>query len=110
ANISGVGETEAGPDPLGAVARVAALRPILVGQDATAAEVVRKRLLAAAPGSTNEAAAVNMALLDILGKLAKAPTHEVLGGPTRNQIRALACLEPSKDAELKTALQQAREA
>jgi len=110
ANISGVGETEAGPDPVGAVARLLALKPNLVGQDATAAEVVRKRLLAAAPGRGNEAAAVNMALLDIVGKLAKAPSHEVLGGPTRNQIRALACLEPSKDAELKTALQQAREA
>src|ERR1700686_683639 len=73
ANVSGVGETEAGPDPIGAVARVLALRPILIGQDATAAEVVRKRLLLAAPGRTNEAAAVNMALLDILGKLARAP-------------------------------------
>src|ERR1700720_718816 len=73
ASISGVGETEAGPDPNGAAARLLALRPILVGQDATAAEVVWKRVLAAAPGRTNEAAAVNMALLDILGKLAKAP-------------------------------------
>jgi len=110
ASISGVGETEAGPDPLGAVARLLALKPILVGQDATAAEVVRKKLLEAAPGRTNEAAAINMALLDILGKLTRAPSYEVLGGPTRNQIRALACLEAAKDAELKTALQQAREA
>jgi galactonate dehydratase len=110
ANVSGVGETDAGSDPRGAVARLLALRPILVGEDATAAEVVRKKILTAAPGSTNEAAAVNMALLDIMGKQAKAPTHEVLGGPTRNKIRALACLEPLKDSELKASVQQARQA
>src|SRR5438874_10460720 len=76
ANISGLGETDAGPDPLGAVASLLALRPILVAQHATAAEVVRKRLLAAVPSCTNEAAAVNMALVDILGMLARARFHE----------------------------------
>lgn len=32
--------------------------------------------------------ALNMALLDIVGKACKAPVYRVLGGPTRNKVRA----------------------
>lgn len=32
--------------------------------------------------------AVNMALLDLIGQASKAPVYQVLGGPTRNKIRA----------------------
>jgi galactonate dehydratase len=38
------------------------------------------------------AAALNMAMLDLTGKALKAPVFQVLGGPTRNKVRAITAL------------------
>jgi galactonate dehydratase len=45
-------------------------------------------LYAAVDGSTPLAGALDMAMLDILGKACRAPVYRVLGGPTRHKIRA----------------------
>lgn len=39
------------------------------------------------------AAALDIALLDILGQVSKAPVYRVLGGPTRNKVRAFGAPE-----------------
>jgi galactonate dehydratase len=71
-----------------AAAEVAKAQSALPGKSAAAYEVLRRELA----GSPQLGAAVNMALLDILGKSANAPVYQVLGGPTRNKVRALATL------------------
>jgi galactonate dehydratase len=113
AGVSGVGEAPATPDPRTAVSRVLALKTDLIGRDATAIEMVRQMLLsrsgAGAGASTPVAGAINVALLDIAGKLAKAPVYVVLGGPTRNKVRALAWLgEPGGPKELLAEVLRAR--
>lgn len=101
AGVVGIGEAPAGADPSSAVGRIAARKRELVGRDATAIEAMRRMLSTpgAGPDSTPIQGALNMALLDIAGKLAKAPTYEVLGGPTRSKVRALAWLGDSIDAK-----------
>ena len=60
-------------------------------KDASAAsyEVISRKL--AAHGALESG--VNMALLDVLGQVTKAPVYQVLGGPTRFKVRALASVE-----------------
>ena len=63
------------------------------GREATSFEVIRTLLT----GPVD--AAINTALLDITGKLAKAPIYQVLGGPTRNKVRAMATLDDVNNLE-----------
>ena len=106
-DVSGWGETSAAPDAATAVARFAMFRSSLVTQDALASQTVEAHLLrASAPAGVR--AAVNMALLDILGKVAKAPIYEVLAGRTRNKARALAPLQGADRVALVASLERAR--
>jgi galactonate dehydratase len=75
----------------------------VTGKPATGYEVIRQQLLPL-PGLQ---AAVNVALLDILGRKAKAPICQVLGGPTRFKVRASAVLEGETDEALVTSLKRA---
>lgn len=90
--LRGFGETAAltAPDK-------ARLKQIALGQEVTAYEVLRTRL-AALPGAQ---AALNMALLDILGKRARVPVYQFLGGPTRAKVRVLARLEGDGRAQFR---------
>ena len=56
------------------------------GQEASRFEVLRTKLETVSGGLRS---AVLMALVDILGQAAKAPAFQVMGGPTRNKVRAL---------------------
>ena len=86
---------------------LAAVLEAVRGHEATQFETLRHWLKAA---STSLMAALNMAMLDAVGRSANAPVYQILGGPTRNKCRALAQLEGSTDAELAGAAQLARAA
>jgi len=81
-------------------------KKVLAGMPATAFESARRQL-ASFPGLE---AAVNMALLDVIGQFAKAPVYQILGGPTRNKAGALAALEGATDEALFRSLNMAQQA
>jgi len=99
--LSGFGECpSASPEGL------ALARQLAVGRPATSFEVVGHQL-AAQPMLR---AGVDMALLDVIGRHAKAPVHRLLGGPTRNKVRAMAALAGASDGDLAASLRRARAA
>src|ERR1700691_2749475 len=72
----------------------------VLGRSASAYEALRPLV------PHNAQAALDMALLDILGKATKAPVYRVLGGPTRNRARAIIRLAGNSDEELQRDLQK----
>src|SRR5262249_25577770 len=99
--LTGVGECSGVADP-----ELEQARALVLGKAATAYEGVR---LALADLGADEAA-ITMALLDVVGRHAKAPVYQILGGPTRHKIRALTTLEGDSDRDLVAALRRARAA
>jgi galactonate dehydratase len=77
------------------------------GKEATQFETVRHQLKNAPSGVV---AALNMAMLDVVGRSVKVPVYQVLGGPTRNKCRAMAPLEGTTDADLVASVERARKA
>ncbi|HUP04981.1 MAG TPA: mandelate racemase/muconate lactonizing enzyme family protein [Bryobacteraceae bacterium] len=83
---------------------VAQARGVLRGRQATEYNPLHAQL-ASLP---NLQAAVNMALLDIVGQAAKAPVYQALGGPTRYRARAMAPLAGADDAALAASMKRAQ--
>jgi galactonate dehydratase len=106
AGVTGLGEVSSSPVAVAAI--MPELKRLLAGQDATAVENCR-RVLTGSPGEM-ALAAVNSALLDITGKIAKVPVYQVLGGPTRFKARAAASLHGRTPPELLGSLKQAQPA
>lgn len=79
---------------------------VITGRDATSFEILRPLL----PAGTGVEAAINCALLDITGKIAKAPIYQVLGGPTRTKARALANVTGTEESAILAGIDSFRKA
>jgi len=83
-----------------------ALTAAIQGKEASSFESIRRGLTV----SPSALAGLDMAMLDLVGKFTNAPVYQVLGGPTRNQARALARIEGDTDDAVLSAVAQARAA
>jgi len=98
--VPGYAETEAGPAPQVTVDQLKRDLAALLGMNAARAIRVDDDLRRSGASLASRAVA-NVACLDILGKATKASVYEILGGPTRHQVRAMAVLAAGSDAELR---------
>ena len=104
---AGYGEAPVGADPQATVDHLKRELANEVGANATRTLLADLRLQRA-DASHGARAALNMALLDILGKSTKAPLYEVLGGPTRNKARAMAVIDSGTNARIRSAVLEAK--
>jgi galactonate dehydratase len=87
-------------------AELSALRAAIKGKEGSSFESIRRGLTV----SSAALAALDMAMLDLVGKFTKAPVYQVLGGPTRHQARALARIDGDADDAVVAAVEKARAA
>ena len=97
-----MGYGEGGPATGSAIAEA---RSAVTGRRATESEFIRQHL-AANPAME---AAVNNALLDLMGKSTRVPIYQYLGGPTRFKARVLARLEGDDEEALAASLLRAQQ-
>jgi galactonate dehydratase len=105
--VSGYAETDAGPAPQITVDQLKGELQSLLGMNPARAVRVDEDLRRAEASLASRAVA-NVACLDILGKASRAPVYEILGGPTRTKVRALAVLAGGSDAELRESVLAAK--
>jgi galactonate dehydratase len=105
--VCGYAETGTGPAPQVTVDQLKRELQPLVGMNPTRAVRVDEDLRRAEASLASRAIA-NVACLDILGKATSAPVYEILGGPTRNRVRAMTVLAGGSDAELRESVLAAR--
>src|SRR5687767_4133492 len=77
---------------------------LLIGEDPTRIEYLWEKLYAALRPNVRPVALLDLALWDLLGKIHNLPVYTLLGGPTRERVRAYAAMlgfstEPSRAAE-----------
>jgi galactonate dehydratase len=77
-------------------AEVVRAKSNLTGQPATRYEFLRH----AVAGTPSLSGPLDMALLDLTGRRAKAPVYQLLGGPTRHKVRLMAALAGGSDTAL----------
>jgi galactonate dehydratase len=95
ATTSGLtGWGEAGPGITSS--EVSKAQSMLTGKDATSWAMLQT--------GTALDAGIEMALLDITARAAKAPLYRLLGGPTRGKVRGITSLTGSTDVELEAAM------
>ncbi len=104
--ITGYGEASAGPDSASTVEAVQVYADALAGKDAVASMAVHVAL-SAAPAPIRSA--IDIALLDLRGKVANAPVYDLLAGRTRDKARAMASLRGASEEELTEQLAAARQ-
>jgi muconate cycloisomerase len=85
-------------------------RPLLIGADPTRVTVLMEAIDHAVVGHGEAKAAVEMALLDIVGKRLGAPVHALLGGAVRDSIPlSVSIANPDFDEDMALAQRLARE-
>jgi galactonate dehydratase len=81
-------------------------KKIIIGKQVTSFDVTASLLTKC----TTARAALNIAMLDVVGKIAKAPIFQVLGGPTRYRARAITALFGDSDSALINSMNRAKNA